>query len=46
MSKVKLSVSISVKTLTAIEEAIAKGIFRNKSHALEYAFLNLSKNGR
>jgi Arc/MetJ-type ribon-helix-helix transcriptional regulator len=44
MGKVKLSISVDSKTLQKIEKLIANGLFRNKSHALEYAILKLIKN--
>ncbi len=36
-----LSISVSLDTLKKIEDPIREGRFRNKSHALERAFLKL-----
>ena len=39
--KIKISVTIDEKTLKIIEETIKKGIFRNKSHAVEFGLNKL-----
>ena len=40
--KQKISISIDEDTLLKIKEGIQLGKFRNKSHAFEYAFKQLS----
>ncbi len=35
--KAKVSVSLSEETITEIERALSKSIFRNKSHLIEHA---------
>ena len=37
MKKQKISISVDEKTLKKILEGIEKGIFRNRSHAFEFA---------
>lgn len=53
--KEKLSITIDRETVGKIEQAIAQGRFRNKSHVMEYAVIKLlneileeakQKNGR
>ncbi len=41
--KVKLSISLDEETIQKIEEQIEKGIFRNKSHAVEFALNKLKE---
>ncbi len=41
--KQKISVTIDEKTLKLIEETIKTGIFRNKSHAVEFSLNKLIK---
>jgi len=43
-NKTKISVTIDEKTLKIIEETIKKGIFRNKSHAVEFSLNKTLKN--
>ncbi len=38
MSKIKTSVSIDEDLLQKLQEKVDEGIFRSKSHGLEYAF--------
>ncbi len=35
--KEKICVSIDTETLFRIKEQVSKGVFRNKSHAIEFA---------
>ena len=35
--KYKLSISVDEKTVFKVREGIRKGLFRNKSHAFEFA---------
>jgi len=46
--KHKLSISIDRQTLEEIESLVAEGIFRNRSHAVEYSIQKLmeQENGR
>ncbi len=39
--KHKLSVSVDEETVTKIQEKIRQRIFRNKSHAVEYALTKI-----
>ena len=44
--KDKLSISIEKDTIKVVEHRLKEGLFRNKSHLIEYAlnqFLNLNK---
>lgn len=41
--KYKLSISVDEKTLDIIQEKIKKGVFRNRSHAFEYAIKQICK---
>ena len=41
--KQKLSISIEEELIKQLEEALAEGKFRNKSHVLEYALRQLLK---
>jgi len=46
--KQKLSITIDEEKIAVINEILQKGLFRNKSHILEYAlikFLDGEKNG-
>jgi Arc/MetJ-type ribon-helix-helix transcriptional regulator len=42
--KAKISISIDEQTLQKLESEVAKGLFRNKSHCIEYALLSYLKN--
>ena len=37
--KTKMSITIDEEKLAAINEILQKGLFRNKSHILEYALI-------
>jgi len=39
--KQKISISIEKETVKKIQEKVASGIFRNKSHAVEFAVRKL-----
>lgn len=39
--KTKLSISINDEIIALIEEKLKEGLFRNKSHAVEYALMKL-----
>jgi len=39
--KQKISISIEQATILKVEQKVAKGIFRNKSHLAEYAINKL-----
>jgi len=39
--KKKISITIEEDTVEKIQEKVVEGIFRNKSHALEYAMRKL-----
>jgi Arc/MetJ-type ribon-helix-helix transcriptional regulator len=41
--KTKISVSIDKETIQKMEEQVSKGIFRNKSHAVEFALNKLGE---
>ncbi|MFC1728563.1 hypothetical protein ACFLZ7_03810 [Nanoarchaeota archaeon] len=41
--KTKLSISLDEETVSKIEEQISKGVFRNKSHAVEFALNRLEE---
>ncbi|MBS3086790.1 hypothetical protein J4422_03755 [Candidatus Pacearchaeota archaeon] len=41
--KQKISVTVEEKTLKLIDEIIATGIFRNKSHAVEFSLNKILK---
>jgi len=41
--KHKLSISVSEETIIKIREGMRKGLFRNKSHAFEYAVQEVMK---
>lgn len=41
--KAKISITIDKETLKKIEEHVARGIFRNKSHAVEFALNKIEK---
>ena len=41
--KEKLSVTIDKKTIKLLEESIQEGLFRNKSHAVEYSITKTFK---
>jgi Arc/MetJ-type ribon-helix-helix transcriptional regulator len=41
--KQKLSITIEEENVALIEEILKKGIFRNKSHILEYALIKFLK---
>ena len=41
--KKKMSISIEENTVTQIETKVARGIFRNKSHLVEFAVNELLK---
>jgi len=41
--KQKISVTVEEKTLKLVEEIIKTGIFRNKSHAVEFGLNKLLK---
>ena len=43
--KQKISISVDETTLEKIDETIEKGIFRNRSHAFEYALNKLIEEG-
>ena len=43
--KFKTSVSFDEETITNIRELVRRGLFRNKSHVVEYAVRKLIKNG-
>ncbi|MFH1511547.1 MAG: ribbon-helix-helix domain-containing protein [Candidatus Woesearchaeota archaeon] len=43
--KHKLSISIDEKTFHEIDAALKSGLFRNKSHVVEYAVRKLIENG-
>jgi len=45
--KIKVSISMEEKVMKKVEKAVAKTIFRNKSHFIEYAtekYLKEAKN--
>lgn len=47
--KAKLSITIDEEKISKINEILQKGMFRNKSHVLEYAlikFLDGEQNGQ
>ncbi len=46
--KQKISVSVEEKTIKLVEQIIKTGIFRNKSHAVEFSLNKIikEKNGR
>ena len=39
--KQKISITIDEETVLKIQERVATGVFRNKSHAIEYAVQQL-----
>ena len=39
--KTKLSISVNNDIIALIEEKLKEGLFRNKSHAVEYALMKL-----
>ncbi|MEM4263940.1 MAG: hypothetical protein QW666_03555 [Candidatus Woesearchaeota archaeon] len=41
--KTKLSISVDNEIIALIEEKLEQGVFRNKSHAVEYALMRLLK---
>jgi Arc/MetJ-type ribon-helix-helix transcriptional regulator len=41
--KYKLSISVDESTILKIREGMRKGLFRNKSHAFEYAINEVLK---
>ncbi len=43
--KQKVSISIDGKTIKDIEAKVAEGLFRNKSHLIEYAVKSYLKGG-
>ena len=43
--KEKISITVDKETLAEIERAIAAGIFRNRSHAVEFAVKQLTEKG-
>ncbi len=43
--KHKLSISVSEDTIIKIREGMRKGLFRNKSHAFEYAVKKVLEDG-
>ncbi|MBI3623036.1 hypothetical protein HY212_03070 [Candidatus Pacearchaeota archaeon] len=43
--KQKISVTIDKKTLKKLEEIVKGGLFRNKSHAVEFSLNKLIKGG-
>ncbi|MBI4158796.1 hypothetical protein HY500_00885 [Candidatus Woesearchaeota archaeon] len=44
--KTKISISIEEETLKKIEEVLEEGIFRNKSHVIEYSIKKFLENDR
>lgn len=44
--KHKLSISIDEKTYSEITNMLQNGLFRNKSHMLEYAVKKMLENGK
>jgi len=44
--KTKISISIEEETLKRVEEALEEGIFRNKSHVIEYSIKKFLENDR
>lgn len=41
--KTKLSISVDNEIIALIEEKLKEGLYRNKSHAVEYALMRLLK---
>ncbi len=39
--KTKLSISVDNEIIALIEEKLKEGLYRNKSHAVEYALMRL-----
>jgi Arc/MetJ-type ribon-helix-helix transcriptional regulator len=39
--KTKLSISVDNEIIALIEKKLEQGVFRNKSHAVEYALMRL-----
>jgi len=44
--KKKVSISIEEATLKYVEDKVKEGLFRNKSHLIEYAVSNFLKGGK
>lgn len=44
--KQKISVTIDEKTIRSVEQIIKEGLFRNKSHILEYALVKFLKEAK
>jgi len=42
--KTKMSITIDEEKLAVINEILQKGLFRNKSHILEYALIKFLEN--
>ncbi|MBW2972821.1 ribbon-helix-helix domain-containing protein [Candidatus Woesearchaeota archaeon] len=44
--KKKISITVEEKLMKKIEKELKQGLFRNKSHVIEYAITQFLKNGQ
>lgn len=44
--KTKLSISVNDELVALIDEKLKEGLFRNKSHVIEYAIKEFLRNGK